>query len=55
MSSAAKKVRHLESRIRALGHRLGIAEVDGPTKDLPSQKSEHAKLLKQLYWGREGK
>jgi len=51
-----KKVfRPLQSRLRALGHRLGLAEADGSERDLSKEKSEHAKLLNKFYWGKEGK
>ena len=51
-----KKVfRPLQSRLRALGHRLGLAEAAGSERDLSKEKSEHAKLLNKFYWGKEGK
>jgi hypothetical protein len=50
-----KEALPLVSRLRALGHRLGKAELYGSKKDLTAAKNAHSKMLDQLYWGKKGK
>jgi hypothetical protein len=40
-----------KTRLRMLGHELGLAELYGSNKDLTAKKRAHAQMLRKFYQG----